>query len=361
MRKILLISNGDSIHTIRWVKELQRKYKIFLFDWRPINQANYKNFKNVIIVSHTNFFSKKVSFISFIISFLKIKKISKDIIPDIIHSHYATSYGLLGLRAKRNKLIISVWGSDLSDFPNRSPLHKYLIKYLLKKSEYIFSTSNFLRKKVKEITKRNSIITPFGVEILKNNEIKKNPRYITFGIAKNLKGSSGIELAIRCFYRLKKTNKEKIIKFKIAGEGPLRSKIESIINELDLANEVSLLGHLNHKEIYSFMRKIDVYINLPQEESFGVAVLEASAAGKPVIVSDVGGLNEVVKDGVTGRIINLKNEDQIVRAMDEMVNHKDKRDLMGANGIKFVEKNYSWEKSKEIMLNSYKKILNDEI
>tara|TARA_A100000164_G_scaffold130682_1_gene115802 strand:- start:717 stop:1802 length:1086 start_codon:yes stop_codon:yes gene_type:complete len=361
MRKILLISNGDSIHTIRWTKELQSKYKIFLFDWRPINQENYINLENVMIVSNANFFSKKVPFLSFIISFLKIKEISKNIAPDIIHSHYATSYGLLGVRAKKNKLIISVWGSDLSDFPNKSLLHKYLIKYLLKKSEYIFSTSNFLRKKVKEITSRNSTITPFGVEILKYNEIKKNTGLITFGVAKNLKSSSGIELAIRCFYKLKKANKEKKIKFQIAGDGPLRPKIESIIKELDLENEVSLLGHLNHKDIYIFMKKIDVYINLPQEESFGVAVLEASAAGKPVIVSDVGGLSEVVKDGVTGTIVDLKNEDQIVRAMDEMVCRKDKRDLMGANGIKFVEKNYSWEKSKEIMLDSYKKILNDEI
>jgi len=361
MRKILLISNGDSIHTIRWVKELQSKYKIFLFDWRPINQANYKNLENVMIVSHANFFSKKIPLLSFIISFLKIKKISKNITPDIIHSHYATSYGLLGVKAKKNKLIISVWGSDLSDFPNKSPIHKYLIKYVLKKSKYIFSTSNFLRKKVKEITNRNSIVTPFGVEILKYNKIKKNTGFITFGIAKNLKSSSGIELAIRCFYKLKKANTEKKLKFQIAGDGPLRPKIESMITELGLANEVSLLGHLNHEDIYSFMRKIDVYINLPLEESFGVAVLEASAAGKPVIVSDVGGLPEIVKDGVTGSIIDLKNEDQIVRAMDEMVCRKDKRDLMGANGIKFVEKNYSWEKSKEIMLNSYNKILNDEI
>ena len=361
MRKILLISNGDSIHTIKWVKGIQSKYKIFLFDWRPINQAYYKNLKNVIIVSNTNFFSKKIPLISFIISFLKIKKISKNIIPDIIHSHYASSYGLLGVRAKQNKLIISVWGSDISDFPNKSPFHKFLIKYVLKKSEYIFSTSNFLRRKVKEITKRNSIVTPFGVEIIKHNRVKKNNGSITFGTAKNLKSSSGIELAIRCFYRLKKANKEKKIKFQIAGDGPLRSKIESIIAELDLASEVSLLGHLNHKDIYSFMRKIDVYINLPQIESFGVAVLEASAAGKPVIVSDIGGLSEVVKDGVTGKIIDLKNENQIVRAMDEMVCRKDIRDLMGANGIKFVETNYSWEKSKEIMLNSYDKILNDEI
>ena len=361
MSKILLISNGDSIHTIRWVKELQCNYKIFLFDWRPIDRVNYKNLENVMIVSNDNFFSKKIPFFSFILSFLKIKKISKNINPDIVHSHYATSYGLLGVRAKKNKLITSVWGSDLTDFPNKSPFHKYLIKYLLTKSDYIFSTSNFLRKKVKEITKRSSIVTPFGVEVLKYNGTRKNTELVTFGIAKNLTSSSGIEKALRCFYKLKNKNKDKKIKFQIAGDGPLRGKIESIIYDLDLKNDVNLLGHLNHKDIYRFMRHIDIYINVPQKESFGVAVLEASAAGKPVIVSDVGGLSEVVEDGVTGVIIDYSNEHQIVKAMNEMVCNKDKRDFMGANGIKFIEKNYTWKKSVKIMLNSYKKILNHEI
>ena len=47
--------------------------------------------------------------------------------------------------------------------------------------------------------------------------------------------------------------------------------------------------------------------------------------------------------------------------MNEMIMRKDKREIMGENGMKFVEKNYSWEKSKEIMLNSYNKIINNEI
>tara|TARA_B000000477_G_scaffold120199_1_gene121397 strand:- start:926 stop:2011 length:1086 start_codon:yes stop_codon:yes gene_type:complete len=361
MRKILLISNANSIHTLKWVKELQNNYKIFLFDWRPVEQANYKNLDNVTIASQKNSFLKRTSFFLFIFSYLKIKKISKQINPDIVHSHYATSYGILGVRAKENKLITSVWGSDVSDFPNKSWFHKLFLKYVLKKSDYIFSTSKFLRKKVKEISKRNSIITPFGVEILKDIKVNNSTKTVTFGIAKNMNYSSGIELAIKCFYRIKKLNKEKNIKFRIAGDGYLKEKIKSLISELGLKNDVTLLGHLNHNQINKFMSEVDIYINLPQKESFGVAVLEASAAGKPVIVSDVGGLSEVVKDGVTGIIVDRKKEDQIVTAMNEMIMRKDKREIMGENGMKFVEKNYSWEKSKEIMLNSYNKIINNEI
>ena len=61
------------------------------------------------------------------------------------------------------------------------------------------------------------------------------------------------------------------------------------------------------------------------------------------------------------QIIDHLSEEQIVKAMNEMVCNEDKRDFMGANGIKFIEKNYTWKKSIKIMLNSYKKILNHEI
>ena len=60
MRKILLISNGDSIHTIKWVEGLQKKYKIFLFDWRPIKNKNFNKMKNVTIVSPKINFNNKI-------------------------------------------------------------------------------------------------------------------------------------------------------------------------------------------------------------------------------------------------------------------------------------------------------------
>ena len=101
------------------------------------------------------------------------KKLSKKILPDLIHAHYASSYGLLGVKAKTTLLITSVWGTDITDFPYKSIFHKHIIKYVLKKSDHIFVTSNFLSKEVKMISGHDSFITPFGVERCKKNYHKK--------------------------------------------------------------------------------------------------------------------------------------------------------------------------------------------
>ncbi len=101
MKKILLISNGDSIHTIKWIIEFEKKYKILLFDWRPILTDKYKYLNNVTIIPPPKFFVKTPLALSYLITFFFIKKITNNISFDIIHSHYATSYGLLGVRAKK--------------------------------------------------------------------------------------------------------------------------------------------------------------------------------------------------------------------------------------------------------------------
>tara|TARA_Y100001958_G_C21248189_1_gene580570 strand:- start:701 stop:1783 length:1083 start_codon:yes stop_codon:yes gene_type:complete len=360
MRKILLISNGNSIHTIKWVKELQKKYKIFLFDWRPISISNYDSLENVVVIKQKSFFSKKNLICSYLYSFYKAKNISKNILPDIVHSHYATSYGLLGLRAKKNKLIVSVWGTDITDFPNKSLLHRLLVKFILNRSDYIFSTSNFLSRKVKDLSKRKSFITPFGVKGFEDKKIKKKSETIILGTAKNLTNFSGVDLALKCFSKLKSRYIETKIKFEIAGDGPERKKIESIIYKLGLTKDVNLLGYIDHKKIYDFMSRIDIYINLPQKESFGVSVLEASAAGKPIIASNIGGLPEIVKNEETGIIVNL-DEEQIVEAMIDLVKNENKRTVMGKNGRKFVDNFYSWDESAQIMLSYYERIFNGKI
>lgn len=359
MRKILLISHGNSIHTIKWVSALQKKYKIFLFDWRPINNAYYKNLDNVILLQPKEKKINKISFLSYFKAFFKIKKLSIKLSPDLIHAHYASSYGLLGVKAKTTLLITSVWGTDITDFPYKSILHKHIIKYVLKKSDHIFVTSNFLSKEVKMISGYDSFITPFGVELNKKNYDENNNNTVVFGTVKNITKFSGIDIAIECFAKLKKNNPDKKIKYEIVGNGPFIKKIESLIYKLGLDNDVNLRGYLDHKKISKFLSEIDVYINLPEKESFGVAVLEASAAEIPVIVSDVGGLPEVVIHGETGLILNRNKKSEIVDAMNSFLVKDKKRTKMGVNGKQFVSRRYSWKNSVRIMTDNYKKILNN--
>ena len=70
-------------------------------------------------------------------------------------------------------------------------------------------------------------------------------------------------------------------------------------------------GYIKHDVVQDYHNMIDIFCAVSLSESFGVAVLESSACGKPVIVSNVGGLPEVVDNAKTGFIVESKNIDQL--------------------------------------------------
>ena len=69
MKKILLISNGDSIHTLKWITEFGKKFKITLFDWRPISTDKYKSLNNVTIISLSKIYFKMPQTLTYLIAF----------------------------------------------------------------------------------------------------------------------------------------------------------------------------------------------------------------------------------------------------------------------------------------------------
>lgn len=92
-------------------------------------------------------------------------------------------------------------------------------------------------------------------------------------------------------------------------------------------------------------------------ESFGVAIVEASASARPVIVSDAGGLPEVTVNGETGIIVPRDDPEAAADALEKLILNPELRHSMGINGRLHVSKYYSWDQCISTMLNTYKKTI----
>jgi glycosyltransferase involved in cell wall biosynthesis len=126
--------------------------------------------------------------------------------------------------------------------------------------------------------------------------------------------------------------------------------------DLGIGNLVKFLGVLPQRKVAEEMDRSDVFAIPSLSESFGVAALEASASGVPVIASNVGGLPEVVKDGETGFLTKPGDAGEIESKLDKLYEDADLRRIMGKAGREFVLNNYRWEESCRKMEVVYKKL-----
>lgn len=130
--------------------------------------------------------------------------------------------------------------------------------------------------------------------------------------------------------------------------------LKSLAKSLDIENQISFHGHLD--DIYTVIDLIDIVICPSHEEPFGRCAIEAMSRGKPVVVTNVGGLPEIVEDNVNGFIVPAKKPESLVVAVKKLINDKGLRQFISSQNITKVLKQFSQKGHVESILNLYQKV-----
>jgi len=367
--KVLILGDASNPHIIKWANGLQSAdIRVVLFSLVDYDKKSFKedievyNSKGFVRVSRLK--EGAITKTKYLTTVPQIRSIIKKTKPDILHSHYASSYGILGALTGFHPFIVSVWGGDVISFPKYSPFHKALLKFTLKKADRILSTSNFMAKLLLEYTNKSVEITPFGVDttVFKPDEklsLFSNHTDLVIGTIKSLEWYYGIEYLVQAFHIVTKQLPDLKLKLLVVGGGALEKKIKNLVHELNLDDRTLFTGKISYNEIYKYYNALDIYVAVSvYEESFGVAVLEASATEKPVIISRVGGMIEVIDENVTGFVVPPRNAEETAQKLIELIMNEDLRHKMGKAGRKLVVEKFSFDKCLNDMMNIYENILN---
>jgi glycosyltransferase involved in cell wall biosynthesis len=130
-------------------------------------------------------------------------------------------------------------------------------------------------------------------------------------------------------------------KFWIVGDGELRRELEAVVSKDGLRSAVSFLGY--RSDALQLIAMSDVVVSASHYESFGRVVLEASALGRPVVATAVGGTPEIVIDGETGLLVPAADPAGLARAVLRLLNDPEFAQRLGAAGRAFVRQRYSLE------------------
>lgn len=302
----------------------------------------FRDYKiNLIYLKYNFFYNPLIIF--------RIEKILKSIKPDIVHTNllYSDLYGRLAALLAKAPVIMSTCHNNepwrTSRKINKYYLFRKLDNYLSTKTTKIIAVSNEVNKclikqginYLKILTIYNGIETKFFEKALPSNLYnKKNPNEIILGSVGRLDRQKGYDYLIRSISIVIK--KISAVKLFIVGDGPERQNLQKLVKGLKLRQHIIFLGKRN--DVAKILKMIDIFVFTPIYEGFGIALLEAMAAGKPIVVSKTGGIIEVIKENKNGLLVKPKDSNEIAGKLLYLIQHKSFWNIMQKNNQNDVKK-----------------------
>jgi glycosyltransferase involved in cell wall biosynthesis len=360
--RLLLLSDINSAHTQKWASGLlNRDFEVGIFSFsaprKGLSLDNKIKVLNPVGLTSSSGLLNKIAYLKF--RGRLIKSIT-DFKPDIVHAHYASSYGLLGALTGFHPFVVSVWGTDVYNFPLKSPLHNQLMKYTLSKADALCSTSFCMKDELMKYTSKPIEVIPFGVDqkIFKPKDQRRQSFEFVIGFVKALEPGYGHEILLRAFAGLKPTYFNKQIRLCLVGDGSYRPVVERLAAELGIQNRLVLLGNIPNIQVPEVLSSFDLFASLTTvNESFGVSLVEAMACTVPIVATDTPGFLEVLGDESCGKIVPRNNVEAAIKAIEDLILDDQKRLEVSANAYKRFIKNYCWNECLNSMISVYSSVI----
>ncbi len=271
----------------------------------------------------------------------KMAEVAQDYNLDILHAHYAVPHATSAYLAKqiiggdKIKIITTLHGTDIT-LTGADPSFKRVVKFSIEQSDGVSAVSHYLRDRTCEefeIPKdkieviHNFIDANRGMRrntACRRNQYAPNGEKILMH-ASNFRPVKRTTDVVRIFQRVHEQIPAKLL---LVGEGPDRILVQQVIRDLNLQNDVIFLGQVDF--IDDLLKCADIFLLPSEQESFGLAALEAMNCAIPVIGATTGGMAEVVVDGETGFLFPVGEISAMAKAAVELLHDSEKH-------IKFKE------------------------
>jgi L-malate glycosyltransferase len=357
--RIALLGPANSIHLQRWANALaSRRHAVRVISQHP---TDARDLHPTIETEWLPYRGGK----GYLLNASALRAALRNWRPELLHAHYASGYGTTAMLCGHRPYLLSVWGSDVYEFPIKGRLQAWQLRRNLRSATALTSTSEAMAQQVRTLTpeRRDIAITPFGVDLAQFAPGASSGRsgVVTIGTVKSLAPTYGIDLLLHAFAGLTQDPDVRspalACRLLIVGDGPQRAALEALARTLRIDTMTTFAGAVPHAEVPAWLNRLDIYAAPSRMESFGVAVVEASACAVPVVVTDVGGLPEVVIADRTGLVVPREDARALQAALKRLVLDAGLRDSLGREGRRHVTLTYEWDQCVDRMERCYERIL----
>lgn len=265
---------------------------------------------------------------------------------DLVTVFYLSDWGFYDEPISCGRLALWPWGSDINPPPGAPPetarLHERRLE-MFKGAHGVATCSHWFAQDVADyggIDASGVSVIPLGVDLDLFRPAPQPTHEPIVGFLKGFGPAYGAERFIAAMPEIVAQVSD--VRFELVGTKKRASELESKIDDPGIAARIRWIEPKQHCQIPALLKRWQVSVIPSVVESFGVAALESSACGVPVVASNVGGLPETVIHGETGLLTDASDRDQLANAVVLLLTEVDRRIEMGRIGREFVAKHFEW-------------------
>lgn len=355
MMKICYVADAESAHTQRWVRYFADiGHDVHLISTTSVAGGSIGKVK-LHVIKMIRPHIRVVSFPAKVLySIIQVRKFIKEIEPDILHAHYITDFGFLGVLSSFHPFVMSAWGSDVRYDAKHNRIIKILAQYILKNADVVHVDADHMRDELIRlgVEKEKIRIIYYGTDTKRHSPEKKDeslkqklgfadlPTVIS---TRNLEPIYDVESFVNAMPLILKEDPD--VRFIIAGDGTQRDYLKDLAKSLGVSEYIRFVGHIPSNELPRYLASSDIYVSTAfSDGGLASSTAEAMACQLPVVITDFGDNRKWVKDSVNGFLVPLKSPEEIASKIIFLLKNEKMRLEFGQVSRQIIEERSEREK-----------------
>lgn len=311
--RIVYVAWHGSIHTRRWVSFFaERGHEVHVVTCgdgvADLDDANRHRY------TVHDLGAPRGGKLGYLTKILPARRLIRRLQPEVVHAHFATSYGMLALMSKARPLVVTAHGDDLLRSP-RNPVMRRIVRRVLLAASLVTVPSEQMRDvavgMIGESLDRPIVVFQYGVETQRLAELgtfvqsqRQNTDQLRIVSARPLLNLYRIDALLDAVKLL--VDDHERIQLDILGDGPQRVELEEKSIALGIQNHVNFHGHKSSDTVERMVAGADIYVSVAESDGVSLALLEAMALGVTPVLSDIPSNQAWIEDGLTGALVAIE-------------------------------------------------------
>lgn len=266
---------------------------------------------------------------------------------DVVHAHWAVPQGIVTSLPRpfaHCPTVLSAHGSDI--LAARGPVFTGLVRRAVRTADACTANSALMQREILELTGVSATVIPMGVNLksFSNGRVRAGQdsgcvqRLLFVG---RLVEKKGLHVLIESLAEI--ATAVPGVTLTVVGDGPERAHLARRAKELRVDHRIQFAGAVSNSSLPPYYHDADLFIAPSLAEGLGVVLLEAAASKLPIVASNVGGIPDIVENGITGLLVPPGDSAELARAVIRMVRDRELRHSTARAAHAKVESRFSWD------------------